>query len=115
MRRFVTYLILVPLAVIAIALSVANRGTVAFSLDPFGAASSRWTLAAPMFVFLFAALALGVVIGGVATWMRQRKWRRAARIERAKAERLRHEADQLRQRMTALPAIAGPLQGRDAA
>jgi uncharacterized integral membrane protein len=117
MRRFLTYLILVPLAVIAIALSVANREAVTFSLDPFGALSPRWTLTAPMFVFLFAALALGVLAGGVATWMRQHKWRRAARNERANAHQLRQEVDHLRRQATTptMPAITGPGANRDAA
>ena len=116
MRRFLTYLILVALAIVAIALSVANREAVTFSLDPFGAASPRWSLTAPLFVLLFAALALGVLAGGVATWMRQHKWRRAARSERANAQQLRQEVDRLRQRVTtAAPAITGPAANRDAA
>jgi len=116
MRRFLTYVILVPLAAVAIALSVANRQAVTFSLDPIGAASPRWSLMAPLFVFLFAALALGVLAGGVATWARQHKWRQAARNERANAQQLRHEVDRLRQRVTtAAPAIPAPRTDRDAA
>ncbi len=116
MRRFLTYVILVPLAIVAIALSVANREVVTFSLDPFGAASPRWSLTAPLFVFLFAALALGVLVGGVATWMRQHRWRQAARSERANAQQLRHEVDRLRQRATTTtPAIPAPPADRDAA
>ncbi len=115
MRRFLIYLLLVLLAVIAIALSVANRDVVTFSLDPFGAPSPRWSLTAPMFMFLFAALALGVVVGGVATWTRQSKWRRAARRERANAQQLRSEIDRLRQQVTMMPAITGPSANRDAA
>jgi len=117
MRRFLVYLfILIPLAVIAIVLSVANREAITFSLDPFGSPSPRWSLTAPMFMFLFAALALGVLVGGVATWARQRKWRQAARSERANAQQLRNEVDRLRQRAaTTAPAISGPPANRNAA
>ncbi len=116
MRRFLKYVILVPLAAVAIALSVANREAVTFSLDPIGAASPRWSLTAPMFVFLFAAVALGVLVGGVATWARQHKWRQAARSERANAQQLRNEVDRLRQRAAAAPpAIPAPGSDRDAA
>jgi hypothetical protein len=43
-------------------------------------------------------LAVGIVIGGVATWVRQGRWRQAARAERANADRLRREAERLRER-----------------
>ena len=49
-----------------------------------------------MFVLLFAALAIGVVIGGVAAWLGQSKWRFAARLERSNIARLRREVERLR-------------------
>jgi hypothetical protein len=54
------------------------------------------------------------VIGGVATWLRQGRWRRAARVERANAERLREDVMRLRERLETMPALAGP-RDRDAA
>jgi len=108
MRRFLFLVVLLPVTVAAIAVSVANRGTVTFSLDPFGVTAPEWSVTAPLFALLFAALALGVLIGGVATWTRQHKWRQAARSERANAQRLRQEVERLRQRLPVHPAIAGP-------
>jgi len=115
MRRFLILFVLLPLAVVAIALSVANRGAVTVSIDPFGVLSPAWTLSAPLFVFLFAAVGIGVIIGGVAAWSRQSKWRQAARRERANAERLRREVERLRDRVIATPTIALPRHDRDAA
>lgn len=122
MRRFLTLFVLIPVAIVAVVLSVANRGNVTFSLDPIGAGTTGWAASGPMYVFLFAALALGVVIGGVATWARQGRWRATARAERANAERLRREVEQLRARVETLqratppagPALAPP-GDRDAA
>jgi hypothetical protein len=102
MRRFVSLFILLPIAVIVVMLSVANRAIVAFSLDPIGGAASGWAIRAPLFVFLFIALLAGVLIGGAAVWFRQGRWRHAARLERANAERLRRETTQLRDQMAAL-------------
>jgi uncharacterized integral membrane protein len=110
MRRFLTLFVLFPVAVVVIVLSVANRGNVAFSLDPIGAGSTGWTVSAPLYVFLFAALALGILIGGVATWVRQGRWRQAARAERANAERLRRDIERLRERLEAVQT-AGPPAG----
>jgi uncharacterized integral membrane protein len=116
MRRFVILVILLPLAVIAVLVSVANRHLVSFSLDPFGAASPAWSVTAPLFVFLFAAFALGILIGGLSTWFRQGKWRRAARSERSNAVKLRREAEGLKERIAAAaPKIAPPHSDRDAA
>ena len=124
MRRFLTIFILIPVAVIVVVLSVANRGTVPFSLDPIGAGTTGWTISAPLFVFLFAALAVGVLIGGVAAWIRQGRWRKAARAERTTADRLRREVGELRtcietlQRTVAggtAPQALSPPGDRDAA
>jgi uncharacterized integral membrane protein len=101
MRRFLTLFVLLPIVLVVVILSVANRGTVTFSLDPIGAGSTGWAATAPLYVFLFGAVALGIVIGGVATWVRQGRWRQAARTERANAERLRREAERLRERLEA--------------
>jgi uncharacterized integral membrane protein len=121
MRRFLTIFVLMPIAIIVVVLSVANRGNVTFSLDPIGAGSTGWNATAPLYVFLFAAVALGIVVGGVASWFRQGRWRQAARIERANAEQLRREVADLRGRVESLqraapagPALAPP-SDRDAA
>jgi type IV secretory pathway VirB2 component (pilin) len=113
MRRFVFLFVLLPLAIIAVVLSVANRAPVTFSLDPIRATPAL-SLTGPLFFFLFVALALGILIGGIATWFGQGRWRRAARAERANAARLRQEVERLRERPAALgPALPGP--ARDAA
>jgi uncharacterized integral membrane protein len=108
MRRFLTLFVLFPVAIVVVVLSVANRGPVAFSLDPIGAGSTGWTVSAPLYVFLFAALAVGILIGGVATWIRQGRWRQAARAERANADRLRRETERLRERLEAAQAAGAP-------
>lgn len=122
MRRFLTIFVLIPIAVVVVVLSVANRGAVSFSLDPIRAGTSGWTVTAPLYVFLFAAVALGIVIGGIATWFRQGRWRQVARSERANADRLRTDVARLRERLEAVQAdhqspgtAIGPFGGRDAA
>ena len=115
MRRFLVVFLLIPIAIVVVVLSVANRGEVTFSLDPFGAAAPGLSLTAPLFVFLFAALAAGIVLGGIATWIRQSRWRMLARIERAEAQRARQEIERLRDRVADLsPPLPRP-SARDAA
>jgi len=88
-NRIVLVAIVVPVAIVLIALAVANRAWVPFTLDPFNPGNPALTIQLPLFVFLFAAIAIGVVIGSFATWLRQGRYRRLARQRSAEAESLR--------------------------
>ena len=79
MRKFIAAIILIPLAILMVMFAVANRGSVAISLDPFSANAPALTVHMPLFLLLLIALIVGVLAGGIAAWLRQAKWRRAAR------------------------------------
>jgi uncharacterized integral membrane protein len=83
-RRIVTALVLILVALVLIAFAVANRQVVTVSLDPFDAANPALVLAQPMYLFAFGLVIAGVVLGGCAAWLRQARWR--ARARRAEAE-----------------------------
>jgi uncharacterized integral membrane protein len=99
LRKIVAALIVVPLAVVIIAFAVANRQTVTVSFDPLDPSQPAYAMAMWLFVPIFAALILGVIIGGSASWLRHGRWRRAAR-------RLEREASELRARFVALQGAA---------
>jgi uncharacterized integral membrane protein len=94
MLRYLKFLILAPVAVAIVTLAVINRGPATLAYLPPQLGSATITL--PMFVVLFLALMLGVVIGGGAAWFAQGRHRRAERQYRREAERLKSEADRLR-------------------
>ena len=94
-RKLTLGLIVIPLGVVLIALAVINRAPVILYLNPVGGAGAAPAIEAPLFVLLLGACALGVIIGGVATWLSQGKWRRTARETRAEAKALRRQADRL--------------------
>lgn len=114
--RFLKSLILLPLAIILIVAAVANRHDVTLSLDPFTDGAPALAVTAPLFWFLFASVAIGVLIGGTAAWAKQGKWRREARVKRREATHWHEEADRLKAvtDAAAAPALSGP-QHRDAA
>jgi uncharacterized integral membrane protein len=89
LNRFLLIVVFVPLAVILIALAVANRDPVAFTLDPFNSGNPALTLRLPLFIFLFLAVAIGMIVGSMATWIRQGRYRKLARQRGAEAENLR--------------------------
>lgn len=89
LNRLVVVLILVPLAIILIAFAVANRAPVATTFDPFDPGNPALTIEWPLFVFLFIAFAFGLLIGGVATWIGQSRYRRLAKQRGIEAEALK--------------------------
>jgi len=99
-RKIIAAVILVPLAVIIIAFAVANRQIVTVSLDPFSAEHPAASLTLPLFALVIVLLVLGVLIGGIAAWLRQSKWRRTAR-------RLEREIADLHIEIEALKRTAG--------
>jgi uncharacterized integral membrane protein len=96
MRKIITALILVPLAIAFVLFAVANRETVTISFDPFDRTNPALGVALPLFALILILLVLGVLLGGMAAWLRQAKWRRAARLAEAEARRLRAELGELR-------------------
>ena len=106
MAKFFKLLILIPIAIIVIAFAIANRQMVSVSFDPFSAPDVvTGFVAAPLFILLFLALFVGIVLGGVATWFTQGGNRRRARDARDDAERWQAEARRLRE---APPVVVGP-------
>jgi uncharacterized integral membrane protein len=93
MRKFVALVILVPLAVIIVMFAVANREIITVSFDPFDTVNPAFALKMPLFMLIFVLVALGVVAGGIAAWLRQHKWRTRARRAEAEARDLRARLD----------------------
>jgi len=92
LNRFMLIVVFVPLAVILVALAVANRSAVSFTLDPFNPGTPGLTWQLPLFVIIFAAIALGMVVGSVATWLKQGRYRKLARQRSQEAETLKQAA-----------------------
>ncbi len=94
--RFARAVVLIPVAIVIVMLAVANRHSVSVSFDPFSSARPAYSTTVPLFVLLFLALLVGVVVGGVASWMRQRRWRRHARRLEAENRALHSELYELK-------------------
>lgn len=105
-RKLVWFLIFIPAAIVLIALSVANRASVPLTLDPFTPGNPYLTLDAPLFAFLFAALAIGLVFGSFVTWFAQGRHRRRAAAAEAEAAKLRVDLKKRDEQLRSLPVIA---------
>jgi uncharacterized integral membrane protein len=109
-RKIVTALILVPLAIIIVAFAVANRQAVTVSFDPTSSTNPAYALPMPLFVLIFIVLILGVIVGGVAAWVKQSPWRRTARKLDVDIRELQEELAAFRRHFNAVspPAQAEP-------
>jgi uncharacterized integral membrane protein len=106
MRKFITAAIVIPLVVVIVGFAVANRQIVTISFDPFDATQPALALTAPLFILIFVLVGLGVLIGGIAAWFRQHKWRARARRAEAEAQELRARLDMAQPKR--LPAAETP-------
>ena len=110
LKRIVTLLVAFPMAALMIALSIANRHTVELVLDPFRPEAPALAIALPFYMHLLGALIAGVMLGGIATWASQRRYRRQARQRDAEARRWHAEADRLvRERDASVAARGRPV------
>lgn len=91
LRKIVTAVIVIPLAVIIVGFAVANRQAITVSFDPFDAAQPAYAVTLPLFVIIFILMIIGVIVGGIAAWLRQGAWRRSSRQLDAEVRRLREE------------------------
>ncbi|MBU3030152.1 LapA family protein [Paracoccus marinaquae] len=102
--RFLRLLFVAVLAIILIAVALANRGIVTLSAVPPNFAQhlgGRWSVDLPLFLVIFVAFASGMLAGLVWEWLREAHIRREARQRSRDIARLEGEVGQLRDRHAA--------------
>lgn len=95
LRRVLSVLIAFPLGAVLVAIAISNRHPVQLILDPFRPETPAFSIQLPFYAYLLGALVVGVILGGMATWMGQSRWRRTARTQGQRAQRFQAEADRL--------------------
>lgn len=96
-KKLTWWFILFPVSVLFVILAVANRHSVTLILDPFSPKAPALAVELPFFVYLFTALLGGLILGGIATWLGQGKWRRTARQGAREAHAWRTQAERITQ------------------
>lgn len=95
MRRFLWVLLAVIAAAILIPIGISNRQPVSLNLDPFGRVGTALALDMSLSLLMFLVFMLGLLVGGLATWAGQGKWRRTARLKSREAFQWKAQADRL--------------------
>lgn len=99
--RLILWLVVLPLAVYSAFFGVNNRGSLTLDFDPV-----PYSLDLPIFAGVLGAILIGLIVGGVAAWLRQGKWRRETRKLRRDVRGLEAELEQIRAQAAAI-ALAG--------
>jgi hypothetical protein len=114
LRRIIRLFVVLPVIVVLVAIGLANTHWVRLSLDPFRPDDPALAFELPFYWWLLGALIIGVILGGLATWMAQARWRRSARRGEAETQRWKAEADRLgreRQSEGARPGVRFQVSG----
>lgn len=113
LKKILTWLFWGPVAVLVIGVAVANRHSVKFSLDPLSTSDPLFSAEMPLFILLLAAVLVGLMIGGAASWINQGKYRRAAREGLHDAARWRRQAESAEHRADSAPPGMAQLPSPD--
>lgn len=108
--RHLSWLITLPLALLAVSFAVSNRESVELALWPL-----PFTMAAPLFALVLGIFVLGFVVGGLFAWAGQHGHRRAERQHQSRADKLARELEQTKARATAAEARLATLTAAPAA
>jgi hypothetical protein len=95
LHRIIRFVVILPIVAVLAAVGLANTQDVRLALDPFRPDDPALSLVLPFYAWLLAALILGVLIGGMATWASQAHWRRSAVRSEMETQRWKAEADRL--------------------
>ncbi len=102
--RFIRLLFVISLAVILLAIALANRTPVTLKAFPasldqyFG---GNWFLTMPLFLVIFLAIIFGIIIGFIWEWLREAHIRSEATRRGYEVARLEREVGALRDRHNA--------------
>jgi len=106
MLRFLKYVLIAPIVVVLLIFAIANRELVTVHFDPFDSGDiPNFVVTAPLFLVLIVTAMLGVVAGAAATWLSQGRYRRAARLNRAEADKWRSAAESAKNAPEMRPSV----------
>lgn len=106
LKRIFSWVVGLPIAVIAVGFAVANREWVTVSFDPINRVHPFATIAMPLWALFFTGVFVGIFAGWFVAWRGSARYRRSARD--AKIELIRsqqHHEREKRELQQTLPAV----------
>jgi uncharacterized integral membrane protein len=90
--RYLSWIISIPIALLAISFAVSNREAIDLTVWPL-----PFVLAAPVYLLVLLTLVLGFIVGGLVAWGGQHHHRREARRSRERIRQLTAELQTYRE------------------
>lgn len=93
MKKILRWVVFVPVGAVLVLFLIANRNTVALSLDPFSTETPAFaTPALPLWLWLVLSLLIGFFLGASGMWMSGRELRIRAKADRLELKALKKAA-----------------------
>ena len=89
---------------LSVVLAVANRHSVSVSLDPFSTTEPALEFLVPLYLVVLLCLILGILIGGMTSWLGGGRHRKAARAYRREQKKSVKDTAKEDQDSTRLPS-----------
>jgi len=98
-RMLLKAIVVMPAAAVLVALAIANRRPITVSFNPFDSSDPDLAVTVPLYLVGFTVLIAGVVVGGIAAWLKQGKRRRIGTRLAAENRTMRSELAYLKGQM----------------
>lgn len=92
MKTLLRFCILLPLALVLVWIAAANQHIIRLSFDPIQSLNPAIAVSLPLHIVIFASLGLGILFGGLWTWIGQGRHRKSARLQSRAAARWHDKA-----------------------
>lgn len=107
-RFILKWILIAPVAIVIVLFSIANRAPVTVSFDPIMREAPALSATIPLYLVVLAAIALGVIAGGLGAWFAQGRHRKAERTLRRETQILRADAERFKASLAARPPLPAP-------
>jgi uncharacterized integral membrane protein len=101
--KHISWIVTLPLMLVVVIFSLANRGDVSLDLWPF-----KESITLPLFLPLLGAMFVGLLIGGAVAWLSGARNRRRARELRFDKSHLEREVIRLKREVERAKGAAAP-------
>ena len=101
--KYFSWILTVPVAIVAVVFSITNREPAALNLWPLGI-----TLEVPLFILVLGSGLVGLILGGMITWLSAGRVRRRARKAEYRASDAEREVQDLQHKLEHETVSHGP-------
>lgn len=89
MWRIIKFLILLPVIIVIVGVSMANRTLVSLYLIPQEIYASEPLVHVPLYLIMLGCVVIGILLGGISSWLAHSKTREQKRVFKRELDKLK--------------------------